>query len=54
MGEMDVFRCPMCLSKMQRIAWILDPIAIRKILDSVGLATDSPEPHPPKYSEEFN
>ena len=52
--QVDVFRCPRCDSRMQRIAWILDPSAIRKILNSVGLATDSPEPHPPKYEEDFN
>lgn len=51
--SVDVFKCPRCSSRMQRIAWILDPLAIRKILASVGLATDSPEPHPPRFQEEF-
>src|ERR1022692_1989678 len=52
--QLDVFRCQRCDSRMQRIAWILNPDSIRKILTSVGLATDSPEPHPPRFQEDFN
>lgn len=49
----DVFRCPRCESRMSRIAWITDRDVIRKILNSVGLAADSPAPHPPRLYEEI-
>lgn len=48
----DVLACPRCGSRMSQIAWIVDRAVIRKILNSVGLATDSPEPHPPRSFEE--
>ena len=51
--QIDVFKCPRCSSQMQRVAWILNQVAIRKILDSVGLATDSPEPNPPQLQEDY-
>jgi len=38
----DVLECPRCRGRMQRIAFILEPDAIRKILDCVGHAADSP------------
>ena len=38
----DVFRCPRCSSKMQRIAWITDADTIHKILNAVGMSADSP------------
>jgi hypothetical protein len=47
----DVLSCPRCSSRMSRIAWIVDHAVIRKILDSVGLATDSPSRHPPGLHE---
>lgn len=50
--SIDVLRCPRCASRMSRISWILDRGVIRKILNSVGLATDSPEPHPPRSFDE--
>ena len=52
--QVDVLSCPRCLGRTQRIAWILNSDSIRKILSSVGLATDSPQPHPPRYREAFN
>ena len=47
--QVDVFRCPRCHSKMQRIAWITDPATIRKILNAVGRSADLPTgpPHQP-------
>jgi hypothetical protein len=40
--ELDVLECPKCKSRMQRIAFITTADAIRKILDAVGHAADSP------------
>ena len=45
--QVDVFSCPKCSGRMQRISWILNKNSIQRILASVGLATDSPEPHRP-------
>jgi hypothetical protein len=45
----DVLACPRCQAPMQRIAWITRPDAIRKILASVGLPVDSPEPAPSRW-----
>jgi hypothetical protein len=42
--ELDVLACPRCHSRMQMIAFITHPQAIRGILQSVGLATAPPEP----------
>jgi hypothetical protein len=50
--SIDVLSCPKCGSRLSRIAWILDSEAIRKILRCVGLATDSPVPHPSRSFEE--
>lgn len=50
--SIDVLECPRCGSRMSQIAWITDSEVIRKILSCVGLATDSPVPHPPKSFEE--
>ena len=51
--RVDVFECSRCGCRgMQRIAWILDRAVIRRILGSVGLATDGPVPHPPRSSAE--
>jgi hypothetical protein len=48
----DVLKCDRCQARMQRIAWIQQPDAIRKILRSVGLAADSPEPAPSRWPEQ--
>ena len=40
----DVLACPRCQAPMQRIAWVTRRDAVRKILASVGLPADSPEP----------
>ena len=50
--RVDVFRCPRCSSRTSRIAWVTVPDVIRRILHSVGLATDSPALHPPRTSAE--
>ena len=50
--QVDVFSCPRCSSRMSQISWILNKDSIREILDSVGLATDSPEAHPPRFEFE--
>jgi len=47
----DVNRCPICESEMQRIAFITKGDAIRKILDSVGLPADSPKAAPPAFEQ---
>jgi hypothetical protein len=45
--SIDVLACPKCSAgRMQRVAFITEPDAIRKILRSVGLPCDSPEPTP--------
>ena len=41
--EMDVLACPRCHSRMQRVAFILKPDAIKAILDAVGYGADSPK-----------
>lgn len=48
----DVLDCPRCGGRLQRIGWITNGEVIRKILSAVGLATDSPAPHPTKAFEE--
>lgn len=40
--DFEVLVCPRCDSAMQRIAFVTDPAAIKKILSSVGYAADSP------------
>ncbi len=40
--RIDVLVCPKCSSPMQRLAFITRPDAIKKILDCVGYAADSP------------
>ena len=40
----DVLACPKCKSRMQLVAFVTHPQAIRGILQSVGLATAPPEP----------
>jgi hypothetical protein len=40
----DVLECPRCQGRMQRVAWVMRPDAIKKILASVGMPADSPEP----------
>ncbi|MBI4867382.1 MAG: transposase zinc-binding domain-containing protein [Candidatus Wallbacteria bacterium] len=50
----DVFVCSRCRSSnVKRIAWITDASAIRKILNSVSLATDGPAPQPARSAEEL-
>ena len=41
--ELDVLQCPRCQSRMQVIAFITRPDAIRAILQSIGLATAPPQ-----------
>jgi hypothetical protein len=48
----DVLACPECGGRLPRIAAITDGEVIRKILSAVGIATDSPAPHPAKASDE--
>ena len=47
--RVDVLACPKCNGRMQRIAWIMQPEAIQKILKSVGLPADSPQPAPSRW-----
>jgi len=47
--SIDALECAKCHSPMQRIALITKPDAIRKILASVGLAADSPQPAPSRW-----
>jgi hypothetical protein len=49
--QVDVFRCPICSSRMSRIAWILDRGVISRILESLGLETAPPDPQPPRFEE---
>ena len=45
--SIDVLACPKCSAgRMQRVAFITEPDAIRKTLRSVGLPCDSPKPTP--------
>jgi len=39
----EVLVCPRCKSSMQRIAFVTDGAAIKKMLASVGYAADSPD-----------
>ena len=48
----DVLECPSCRSRMQRIAFITKPDAIRAFLASVGLPADSPAPAPARLRED--
>jgi predicted deacylase len=49
----DVLTCERCgAGPMQRIAVVVRADAVRAILDSVGLAADSPEPAPARLSEQ--
>lgn len=48
----DVLQCPKCKGQMQRVAFITEPLAIRKILKSVGLPADSPQPAPSRLGEQ--
>jgi hypothetical protein len=54
--SVDVLSCPKCSAgRMQRVAFITEPDAIRKILRSMGLPADSPEPLPSRlgYQQEL-
>ena len=45
--ELDVLQCPRCgKGPMQSIAVITAPLVIRKILESIGMPADAPQPHP--------
>jgi hypothetical protein len=48
--SVDVLECAKCHARMQRVAWITRPDAIRKILTAVGLPADSPQPAPARWS----
>jgi hypothetical protein len=48
----DVLQCPKCRWRLRRIAVITDGEVNRKVLSALGLATDSPAPHPAKASDE--
>jgi len=43
----DILACPRCSGRLQRIAWITDPLATARILDCLGLARDGPLVRPP-------
>ena len=45
----DVLECPRCQGRMQRVAWVMRPDAIKRILASVGMPADSPEPAPSRW-----
>jgi hypothetical protein len=47
--SIDVLACPRCQSRMQRVAWVMRPDSIKKILTSVGMPADSPEPAPSRW-----
>jgi len=51
--SVDVLICPHCESRLSRIAWILDPVVIRRILEAVGLPGDSPPLAPARSTEEL-
>ena len=42
----DVLVCPKCSGKMRLIAFIKEPVAIKKILGHLGLPTEVPQPAP--------
>jgi len=44
--ETDVLRCPKCGNKMRVIASIRDPRITKRILESLRLPAEGPEPHP--------
>jgi hypothetical protein len=46
----DIFRCPLCGERMQRISVITQPDVIRAILECVGMPADSPRVHPSKVA----
>ncbi len=49
----DVLTCATCgAAGMQRLAFVTRPAAIRAILESVGLAADSPAPAPSRLGEQ--
>jgi hypothetical protein len=50
--SVDVLECPKCHARMQNIAWIMKPDAIRKILAAVGLPGDSPQPAPSRWPKQ--
>ena len=46
--KIDIFECPRCQARMQKISVITRPKVIREILECVGLPADSPPVHPSK------
>ena len=45
---LDVLSCPKCHGRMEMIAMIEEPEAIRKILTAMGLPAEPPVPDPPR------
>ena len=41
--ELDVLACPACSSRMVMVSFVTEPKAIRRMLDAVGYAADSPD-----------
>ena len=51
--SIDVLSCAKCSAgRMQRVAFVTEPDAIRKILRSVGLPADSPHPMPSRLGHQ--
>ena len=51
--DIDVLSCAKCgAARMQRIAFVTKPAAIRSVLCSVGLAAESPEPTPSRLARQ--
>ena len=44
--ELDVLACPKCGARLELIACIQKPAAIRAILRHLGLPAEAPQPHP--------
>lgn len=44
--DFDVLACPRCGGRMRLLATIDNPTVVRRILTSLGLSTEVPEPFP--------
>jgi hypothetical protein len=42
--EVDVFDCPNCGGRLRALGEITDPATARLVLESLGMATEAPEP----------
>ena len=48
----DLLKCPKCHGKMRLLATIEQPEVVRKILEHLGLPTESPQPRPARSPPE--